>query len=101
MVRTAKSAPYLGNVGQYDKAATATPVMVHQKITPENAATLHPDARIITVEKLAKLIENLRGYARAVGEANGFADPTVVAKQLAHFGLTAEAFVTQFTTKGK
>jgi len=86
---------------QYDKAATATPVMVHQKITPENAATLHPDARIITVEKLAKLIENLRGYARAVGEANGFADPTVVAKQLAHFGLTAEAFVTQFTTKGK
>ncbi|WP_457348965.1 hypothetical protein [Sphingomonas sp. UYP23] len=35
---------------QYDNACSVTPVMVHQKITPEHAATLHPDARIITVE---------------------------------------------------
>lgn len=86
---------------QYDKACSATPVMVHPKTTPENAATLHPDARIITVEKLAKLIENLRGYTRAIAEANGYADAKVVAQQLAHFGLTADAFVEQFTTKGK
>lgn len=86
---------------QYDKACSATPVMVHPKTTPENAATLHPDARIITAEKLAKLIENLRGYTRAIAEANGYADAKVVAQQLAHFGLTADAFVEQFTTKGK
>ncbi|MBB4321415.1 hypothetical protein GGE43_005059 [Agrobacterium tumefaciens] len=86
---------------QYDKACSATPVMVHPKITPENAATLHPSARIITVEKLEKLVENLRGYTRAIGEANGYTDAKVVAKQLAHFGLTAAAFVNQFTTKGK
>jgi hypothetical protein len=86
---------------QYDKACSVTPVMVHPKIVPENAATLHPDTRIITVEKLAKLIDNLRGYTRAIGEANGYTDSKVVAKQLAHFGLTAAAFVNQFTTKGK
>lgn len=86
---------------QYDKACSVTPVMVHPKIVPENAATLHPDTRIITMEKLAKLIENLRGYTRAIGEANGYTDAKVVAKQLAHFGLTAAAFVNQFTTKGK
>lgn len=86
---------------QYDKACSATPVMVHPKVTPENAATLHPDTRIITVEKLTKLVENLRGYTRAIGEANGYTDAKVVAKQLTHFGLTADAFVKQYTTKGK
>lgn len=86
---------------QYDKACSATPIMVHPKTTPENAATLHPDARIITVEKLDKLIEHLRGYTRAIAEANGYADAKVVARQLAQFGLTADAFSKQFTTKGK
>ena len=86
---------------QYDPSCSATPVMVHPKITPENAATLHSDARIITVEKLAKLVESLRGYARAIGEASGFADAKVVGRQLAHFGFAADAFVSQFTTKGK
>ncbi|MGI4850328.1 MAG: DEAD/DEAH box helicase, partial [Janthinobacterium lividum] len=47
---------------QYDGTCSATPVMVHPKTKPENAATLHPNARIITEEKLAKLVEKLRGY---------------------------------------
>lgn len=86
---------------QYDKSCSATPIMVHPKVVPENAATIHPDARIITVEKLTNLAENLRGYTRAIGEANGYVDEKVVSKQLAHFGLTADAFVKQFTIRGK
>ncbi|MGY2733222.1 hypothetical protein [Sphingomonas sp. UYP23] len=50
---------------------------------------------------MTKLIESLRGYTRAIGEANGYTDTNVIAKQLAQFGLTADAFVNQFTTKGK
>ena len=34
---------------KYDKSCSATPVMVHPKTTPEHAATLHADARIVTV----------------------------------------------------
>lgn len=86
---------------QYDNACSATPVMVHPKVTPENAATLHPNTRIITAEKLAKLTDKLRGYTRAIGEANGYTNAKVVAKQLTQFGLTGDAFVSQFTTKGK
>ncbi len=86
---------------QYDKSCSAVPIMVHPKIKLENAATLHHDARVITVENLAKLIEKLRGYTRAIGEANGYADKKIVARQLRDFGLTAEAFVNNFTTKGK
>jgi hypothetical protein len=47
---------------QYDKTCSATPVMVHPKIVPEHAATLHVDTRIIK-EGLARLIEALRSYS--------------------------------------
>ncbi|WP_367161163.1 helicase C-terminal domain-containing protein (plasmid) [Kozakia baliensis] len=85
---------------QYAPACSATPVMVHPQITPENAATLHPGTRIITVEKLAKLIDSLRGYTRAISEANGYTDAKAVAKQLTHFGLTANAFVNHCPASG-
>jgi hypothetical protein len=85
---------------QYDKSCSATPVMVHQKTKPEHAATLHPKARMITEEKLDKLIDRLRAYAVAVGEGLGYTQPKAVAKQLEHFGLAAGSFVGQFTQKG-
>jgi hypothetical protein len=86
---------------QYDKSCSATPIMVHQKTKSENAATLHPETRIITEEKLNKLAEKLRAYSVAVGEDLGFTKPKMVAKQLEHFGLAAASFVGQFTEKGK
>jgi 4-alpha-glucanotransferase len=75
--------------------------MVHQKTKPEHAATLHPNAMIITEEKLNKLISKLRAYAVAVGEELGFTKPNVVAKQLEHFSLTGESFVAQYSQKGE
>ncbi|MBX5159628.1 MULTISPECIES: DEAD/DEAH box helicase [Rhizobium] len=86
---------------QYDKSCSATPIMVHQKTRPENAATLHPNARIITEEKLDKLIEKVRAYSVAVGEDLGFTKAKTVAKQLEHFGLGGESFVGQFTKRGQ
>jgi hypothetical protein len=74
--------------------------MVHKKIKPENAATLHPEARIITEDKLDILLERLRAYAVAIGDQLGFTKPVTIAKQLDYFGLTASKFVGQFTQKG-
>lgn len=85
---------------QYDKSCSATPVLVHQKTKPENAATLHPKARIITEEKLDKLTSSLKSYAVAVGEGPGFTELKTVLKQLEHFGLGADGFISQFTKKG-
>ena len=86
---------------QYDKSCSAIPVMVHPKTKPEPAATLHPNTRLITEEKLTKLIHNLRNYAHAIGEKNGYTEAKVVAKQLTYFDLNASKFVECFTTKGK
>jgi hypothetical protein len=85
---------------KYDKSCLATPIMVHQKTKSEYAATLHPKVRIITEEKLDKLIDKLNSYAVAVGEEFGYTKPKTVAKQLEHFGLAAGSFVPQFTQKG-
>ena len=84
---------------QYGQGVSAIPVMVHPKTQSENAATLHPDTRIVTEEKLEKLITNLRDYAVAVG--SDFKKPNIVATQLDHFGLTRAKFVAQFTKAGK
>lgn len=86
---------------QYGADVSATPIMVHQQTKPENAATLHPDARIITEGGLENLIKNIRGYAIAVGDDLGFTRPETVAKQLDHFCLTSAKFVSTFTKKGK
>lgn len=90
---------WFGN--QYDKSCSATPIMVHKKTKPEHAATLHPEARIITEDKLDRLIEGLKAYAIAVGEDLGFTKPVIITKQLDHFGLTASKFVGLFTQKSK
>jgi hypothetical protein len=86
---------------QYGSGVSATPVMVHQQTKPENAGTLHPEARILTADKLEELIKNLRSYSIAVGDDAGFTRPDVVAKQLDHFSLTSEKLVAAFTKKGK
>ena len=86
---------------KYDKSCSATPVMVHPKTTPEHAATLHADARIVTVECLARLVEAVRKYAVAISQKNGYADVKVVAAQLNHFGLTPNDFVTKFSVRSK
>jgi hypothetical protein len=86
---------------QYDKSFHATPIMVHPKLTPEHAATLHAHTRIINEEKLSKLLGDVRKYAIAVGDKMGFTDPKVVAAQLQHFGLTKADFVPRFTVRFK
>ena len=86
---------------KYDKSCSATPVMVHPKIVPEHAATLHADTRIITEECLARLVEAVRNYSVAISQKNTYADPKVVAAQLNHFGLTQNDFETKYTVRFK
>ena len=86
---------------KYDESCSAIPVMIHPKTVPEHAATLHADARIITEERLALLVDAVRSYSVAVSQKNGYADSKVVAGQLSHFGLTLTDFVTKFTVRSK
>lgn len=88
-------------VAQYDASCSATPIMVHPKVTPEHAATLHADTRIITADRLEDLLDSLRKYSIAIGKKLGYIDPEIVSTQLKHFGLTRESFVTKFTVKFK
>jgi hypothetical protein len=84
---------------QYDQTCSATPIMVHPKTTPEFAATLHAETRIIEGDRLAKLIKALKDFAAAVGQHNGFVDAKIVAVQLQHFGLTPADLVARYTVK--
>jgi hypothetical protein len=86
---------------QYDKSCHATPVMIHPKLTPEHAATLHAETRIINEDRLSKLLADIRKYAIAVGDIASFTDSKTVSGQLQHFGLTKADFVSRFTVKFK
>jgi hypothetical protein len=84
---------------QYDASCKATPVMVHPKIAPEHAATLHADTRIVTEECLSRLLDAVRKYSVAIGQKNGYADANVVSAQLNHFGLCDNDLVARYTVK--
>lgn len=86
---------------EYDSSCSAIPIMIHQKVTPEHAATLHAETRIVNEEKLGNLLGSLRKYSIAISKNNGYTDPKVVAAQLDHFGLTRQDFVARFTVRPK
>jgi hypothetical protein len=75
--------------------------MIHPRVVPEHAATLHADSRILTEDCLARLVEAVRSYTVAISPKNSYSDPKVVATQLNHFGLTKNDFVTRYTVPFK
>ena len=86
---------------QYDKSCHASPVMVHPKLTPEHAASLNPETRIINEDRLSKLLGDVRSYAIAVSRTAGSPNPKTIVGQLQHFGLTRADFVSRFTVRFK
>jgi hypothetical protein len=84
---------------KYGPTCHATPVMVHPASVIEYAATMHPEARIITGPNLDALRTAFREFAKALAGKPRFGTETEVAQLLAHYKLTAEMFVSHYTVK--
>lgn len=82
---------------KYGPTCTAIPIMVHPASVIEYAATMHPDARVMTTPHLDALRTAFREFAKAVASKPRYGTETEVAQLLTHFKLVEEVFVSQFT----
>lgn len=85
--------------GKYGDTCNAVPLMIHPAVVPEYAATMHPEARIMTAEKLAGLRAALHAFAVALASKPRFGTEAEVAAALSFNKLTAERFVSEYTVK--
>lgn len=84
---------------KYGETCDATPLMVHPAAVVEYAATMHPAARILSIEQLAALRSALRNFATALASKPRFGTEREVAAALAYHKLTAEHFVAAYSVK--
>jgi len=86
-------------VEKYGETCTAVPLLVHPAGVIEYAATMHPDARVIREEELDKLRSAVKAFAAAVSGKSRFGSEEEVAEILTYHRLTAEHFVSTFSSK--
>ncbi|MAL41865.1 DEAD/DEAH box helicase [Thalassospira sp.] len=82
----------------YGMEALVTPIMIHQKLVPEFAATLPNETRMIDEQRLGQLKAEVQKYAIAIGKGLAYTDAAKVEVQLKHFKLHRNMFVQAFTT---
>lgn len=72
---------------RYDESCTFTPIMIHPSNTPEHAASLNANTRLIGEAELALLRKNLFEFVKSVCTNNQFGDEEAIRDRLAHFRL--------------
>lgn len=82
----------------YGKTCQATPVLVHPSTIFSKQASPHGDTRVIDAGRLNALKDATRGLARGFTTAGTFNNIRNVAALLDQFKLTANYFVTTFTS---
>lgn len=82
--------------------ATGTPLLVHATNVVEARATPAAGMRVLTVNKLAQMLEALGDMAVALAAGLGtWGDPVAVESQLSQHGLNAGALLNRFTVNYK
>lgn len=67
--------------------------MVHPKNVFEQAASPHPDIRIVNNLGLDKLRSAVKAYSISLATTGGYTDSQIVQAQLSHFKLSATEIV--------
>jgi hypothetical protein len=78
---------------KYDQTAVMTPIIVHPKTSFDNAASPHPNIRIIQASGLRKLRDAIRAYSISLATSGKFKDAREVERQLQHYKLSAAEIV--------
>lgn len=88
---------------KYDNTCSYTPIMAHPSVVFEYAASLDPNIRIITKEKLNEFRRATKEFIKAVATSNELGNQAAIRKKLIAYRLRAADFVDtytmQFTTK--
>jgi hypothetical protein len=75
---------------KYDHTCIRTPILVHPKTIFEQAASPHPDIRIVNGLGLNRMRNAIQAYAISLASNGGYTDAHVVHKQLKHHKLSTE-----------
>lgn len=75
---------------KYGHTCTRTPILVHPKTIFEQAASPHPDIRIVNELGLNRMRDAIKAYSVSLASIGGYADAQAVHKQLKHHKLAAE-----------
>lgn len=75
---------------KYDHTCIRTPVLVHPKTIFEQAASPHPDIRIVNGLGLNRMRNAIQAYAISLASNGGYTDAHIVHKQLKHHKLSTE-----------
>lgn len=78
---------------KYDQTAVMTPIIVHPKTSFDNAASPHPNIRIIQASGLRKLRDAIRSYSISLATSGKFKDAREVEKQLQHYKPSATEII--------
>ena len=78
-------------------ASASVPIIIHRNHTLGRGASDIAGLRVITSSQLNKLRTNLRGFAQQLMDPDVSKSASAVAARLAHFELSANAFVQAFT----
>ncbi|MBS7821500.1 DEAD/DEAH box helicase [Wohlfahrtiimonas chitiniclastica] len=88
-------------VEKYDGSCSMTPIMIHPKKTFNHAASPNQTIRLIGVDELDLLKNNVHEYSKALIEKNNFTDKGKIAQLLAHYNFQAQQFVQKYTVGKK
>lgn len=79
----------------------ATPLLVHPEPKFDAHAAIPTGCRVVTTKRLARLQEALSAFATGLAANHAFRDPARVASLLNDHGLSAEDFVSRFSSPAR
>lgn len=82
---------------EYDSTCTFNPILIHPSLTFEHAASPHQKIRIINIEKLEYLKNNIQEFIKAICIQNKINDIEEIRKKLIFHKLRCEDFIQNYT----
>lgn len=88
-------------INNYDKTCSFTPILVHPSARFEYSASPREGTRIMNVEKLNLLRENISNFINSLCVENKIHDDKAIRDKLMFYKLTADKFCDNYTTNYK
>ena len=73
------------------------PIMVHPCATFDRQAAVPTGCRVVTVERLRRLVEALDRLTKGLADRERFRDPRRTSQLLVQLGFTPDEFLTRYT----
>lgn len=82
---------------KYGTTCTYTPILIHNSLIPDYAATLNDETKIITPKNLERLKESVRQFIKAVCTENNINDTDKIKQLLTQHKLRPKKLIENFT----